>query len=310
MTTEELINQNNNSYQYIKLFCEEIPFKKINLKELTTYIPIDITKKISREIINNITPDISNYYDEYLKELNIEKGNPFNSITYKVNYNESILDIYVLIHEFYHYYISKICKYGLNGIPYILDEAKSIMIESFTRDSLHKIDLNKYKIEISNYEIDYFRYFRLFDERRIAGRAFLIHNLYLIDKNEDKTKEEIIEILSKKGENNIEYITYLENKDDKIFKYLGNKHIYLNEYEETHIHPLSYLISLDLESKENLKSILELFKKYKDLKLYNQKVVGEIKEDFNYSIIKNASIDTTKTEYIRKILKNEYNSIK
>ena len=307
MTTEELINKNNNSYQYIKLFCEEIPFEKIDINKLKTYIPIDITKKISKEIINNITPDIVDYYDKYLKELNIEKGNPFESIAYKLNYNETILDIYVLIHEFYHYYVSKICKYGLNGIPYILDESKSIMIESFTRDLLHKIDFNKYNIEISDDEIDYFRYFRLFDERRIAGRAFLVHNIYLLDKNEDKSKEELIDDLSK---NNIEYKTYLENQNDKIFKYLGNKHIYLSEYDEIQFHPLSYLISLDLNNKESLKSILELFKKYKDMKLYDTKVVNQIKEDFNYSIIKDAQIDVSKTDDIRKILKNEYNLVK
>ena len=307
MTTEELINKNNNSYQYIKLFCEEIPFTKTNIKELKTYIPIDITKKISKEIINNITPDIVDYYDQYLKILNIEKGNPLDSMAYKLNYNKTVLDIYVLIHEFYHYYVSKICKYGLNGIPYLLDESKSIMIESFTRDLLHKIDLNKYNIEIPDDEIDYFRYFRLFDERRIAGRAFLVHNIYLLDKNEDKEKEEIVNILK---QNNIEYKTYLENKNDKIFRYLGNKHIYLSEYDETQFHPLSYLISLDLNSKESLKSILELFKKYKDMKLYDTKVVDQIKEDFNYSIIKDAQIDVSKTNDIRKILKNEYNLVK
>ena len=306
-TLQEIKERNDRTYEYLKIFCEEIPYEKLNKNMIKTNISITKSIDISREVVKKITPDLIKYYDKYIEKVIIEKGNNFFSEPNKIYYEENIIDIYVLIHEFYHYYVSKICQYGLNGIPYILDESKSIMTEMLARDILKDMNLN-----IPTEEIDYFRYIRLIDERKNAGKAVFLHNIYEIDENEDKTQEEIINIFQKKDKKSIEYITFKENIEDKIFILLGNKVIYLKKYDEVHFHPISYLIALDMlrDSKKILESIFELFKKYSNQRLYQYKIVEQINEDFNYSIIKNAKIDTTKTEEIRKILKNELRGIK
>ena len=315
MTIKELAEQNKKSYGYMKLFFEEIPKKEVDNSVIKTDVPLKKSKQIAREIVYNMTPKLIDYFDVYVKNIKFESGSFKKSIYDNISYGENIIDVYTIVHEFYNYYTYMINKHGFAGIPYILNLSKSMMAEEIARKLIldKKVNLKEYNINPSKEEINYLKKYRLFDERKGASRAVFLHNIFLLDEHEDLKKHELITKFEEKGKNSIEYRSYKENNDEKIFYYLGNSAIYLNDYSETKEHPISYLIALDLldnsNNKDIFESILYLFYKNRNRKLYESRNIKDIEREFNYSIIKDLSFDETKEEVMRKVIKNEYKSI-
>lgn len=310
---ESIINTND-SYNIIKIFCETIPhneniFDKDYIKK--TYISIDILKSISKEVINKISPIYNEKFEEYVNNfVKFEKGEPTLSKSNHILYEETISDVYVIIHEFFHYYC-KLSDDRKNNISPdaklkvgLFDEAKSILSEEIVSQILKEkmVDLGKYDINLSNDELNYFNYIRLYSEREMSGLYLFLKNTNEILENNKffLTYDVLNNYFSKFDKQSIEYKTYRENINSKFFKFLiKDENMFNNDkYYNRYKHPISYIMSLELSKNMNIES--NDFSKFNRLvdSIKNLKNIDEI----DTQIVKNGRIDAAKTEYVQGLL--------
>lgn len=301
------------SYEFLKTFCETVPSNDTYLDNDSnsnlnlSYIPISKSIEISKFVIENISKELLTFYEEYLSNyLKLEKGNPNLSQACIVYYNETINDVYNLIHEFFHRY-AYLGSYDNKDkkdmdIFYLIDEAKSIYSEEVVSHILksNKDKLLSMNVDISNNELEELKFKRMFSERKTSSMYIYLYQLrnYLTTKDDNKriTSSDIENYFSKFDKSSVEYLSFKENFNSNIINGIleRNKNFFNDGIFSTYIHPFSYLLSLKL-SKEKT-NLYELTTKLRstDPKLLN---------DF---VFKNSRLDKDSIDELKKLLEERY----
>lgn len=307
---QDYINTNS-VYEYIYMFCETIPsndnFMLNNNYVNKTIIPIDKIIQVTRDILKEISPELLEKFSTYINNVVVlEKGNTNYSKSRHIYYEESIEDIFIVIHEFFHY-CSNPTKNNKNRIKSskIIEEANSICSEEVVRHILKEkiVNLNDYGINIKDNELDFFRYKRLFSERYLCDRYIFLYNFNrLLEQSKkqdiDLDIEKIDEYFNCFSKDSLEYSSYEKNRDN-ILNFIEQEDFFDSTYYTRYVHPFSYLVSLEL-----LKTIDFKNNDFNNLVYISNKIQrSEGIEFFTFNLLKEGEIN----EEVRNNLMEKYN---
>ena len=240
--------------------------------------------ELSKFVIENISKELLTFYEEYISNfVKLEKGNPNVSQAFIVYYDETINDVFNLVHEFFHRY-AYLGSYDNKDkkdmdIFYLIDEVKSIYSEEEVSHILksNKDKLLSMNVDISNNELEELKFKRVFSERKISSMYIYLYQLrnYLTTKDDNKriTSSDIENYFSKFDKSSVEYLSFKENFNSNIINGIleRNKNFFNDGIFSTYIHPFSYLLSLKLSKEKKILTIisLKLFFIFKFINFFN-----------------------------------------
>ena len=271
------------------------------------YFPVEESIKQAYEIIKIISP---NYAKEFLNEKDkfieykLSKdadicANVDSLGIVTIGYTETIMDVFIIVHEFIHKLSSEDNK-QITGNVELLIEASSICSQFITEDLLkEKIDdnllddvtsVNKfYNIRMRYDALEYIYYY---------------HMIKLLEQSEIVNSKIVEEYFKSFGLNSIEYLSYnTYNKIEKASVNLGDPFVLMHlKQQQVMIHPIGYIIALEMYDKiKKSKNFEVLYQVISSLKN------GVIDDNLNLEIIKNGKLNVD-DEFIKKI-ENTINQI-